>query len=606
MSFTDQYEFKRSSERQSIYDDHVVYTRKDYNYINDINSSVYANNSMSLVSFDLSSIFNSSRWVDTNDLVMVIPVVMVAAYAAANGIAVAPTVTTASQVGLMTMKNNSLNLIHQVDIQINGKTINQLQPFTHMLKNFEMLSTMTPNDLQVFGATYGMADVLDNPNSIRFRATNPATGDGIGANSFGNGSGYTNNVPYLDGSASFASGETQNVAGGPLNYRTSNTALAQRINSYADLTQPTLGAAVFGANAGNIMNLARLQEELKPYHTLIGGFMVWVDYAYIRIGHLCDSIRKIGLVKKFDCVVKCYVNTGSLAVTYSGATDATTLFGDINASSTTFSNACPFTLNFGCGLGAPGTAVQLAAGLFIGRVPVTSVTVGGNTAINLGLSNAQSPITSCRMMYSSIEIDKKREIEYVESNRSKTVIHRNFISNQINNIGINASYSALIQSGVSNVVAVVMIPFLSNANTATFIPVNSPPQWGNPYDAGTGFCGSLTNLQVSVGGRNMLDTSLSYTFDNFMFNVAIYEQLTGSELGWSNGLFNRKYWEANRVYVVLTRGSDAEMNTPRNVNISFKNNTGCAIDMMVYTVYLDRFIIDVANGRVSYAPMSSE
>ena len=604
MSYTDQYEFKRSSEKQSIYDNHVVYTRKDYNYVNDI-TTIYTNNSMSLVTFDLSSIFNSSRWIDTNDLVLVLPIVMVAAYGDATGVVQAPTPANASQVSLMTMKNCHLNLIHQIDLQVNGKTINQLQPFTHTLKNFELLSTMTPGDLKVFGATYGMADVLDNPNSIRYRASRPDNTNTT-ATSIGNGSGYTNNTPYGRGGGSgFSASETQSSSGGPLNFTTGNTALAQRIARYADVSVQGVGAQnVFGSAA--LMSAEQLREEFKPYHEVVGGFMRWYDYAYIRIGHLCDSIRNIGLVKKFDCVMRVYVNTGSLAVPYSGQADATALFGDLVASSSTFSNACPFTLNFGCAAGAP-VCTQIAAGLFLQKAPNTTVSPSnGNTAINLGASNAQNPMNTCRMIYSSIEIDKKREIEYAESNRSKMVIHRNFISNQINNVGSGNSYSALIQSGVSNVVAVVIFPFLSNANTNAFLPVGSPPQWGAVYDAGTGFSGSITNLQVSVGGRNMLDSSLTYTWESFMNNVSMYEQLTGHDLGWSNGLFSAKWWEMNRCYVVLTRGSDAEMNTPRNVNISFKNNTRCALDFLVYTVYLDHFVIDVLNGRVSQAVLSPE
>jgi hypothetical protein len=48
--------------------DYSPYTDKQCNsYINDINSGVYQNNSLSLVQFDLSSIYNSSKFTDTND-----------------------------------------------------------------------------------------------------------------------------------------------------------------------------------------------------------------------------------------------------------------------------------------------------------------------------------------------------------------------------------------------------------------------------------------------------------------------------------------------------------------------------------------------------------
>ncbi len=65
---TDNYEYNRSMEPQSQ-KDYSPYTDKQYNsYINDINSGVYQNNGLSLVQFDLSSIYNSAKFTDTNGL----------------------------------------------------------------------------------------------------------------------------------------------------------------------------------------------------------------------------------------------------------------------------------------------------------------------------------------------------------------------------------------------------------------------------------------------------------------------------------------------------------------------------------------------------------
>jgi len=111
MSYTDSYEFKRSSESQSLYDDFNVYMRKDYNYINDTNSSVYSQNSMSLVTFDLSSIFNSARWHNTNDFALVCTVVTIGAYET-NAVAfVSPLLTQSFPVALVSPKKNNIILI---------------------------------------------------------------------------------------------------------------------------------------------------------------------------------------------------------------------------------------------------------------------------------------------------------------------------------------------------------------------------------------------------------------------------------------------------------------------------------------------------------------
>ena len=66
---TDNYEYNRSMLVQSE-NEYSPYTDKQYNsYINDINSGVYQNNGLSLVQFDLSSIYNSAKFTDTNDFI---------------------------------------------------------------------------------------------------------------------------------------------------------------------------------------------------------------------------------------------------------------------------------------------------------------------------------------------------------------------------------------------------------------------------------------------------------------------------------------------------------------------------------------------------------
>ena len=60
---SDNYEFTKSSIPQAI-DDYSPYIDKQANnYINDINSGVYTNNSLSLVTFDLGQIYNSHTFI---------------------------------------------------------------------------------------------------------------------------------------------------------------------------------------------------------------------------------------------------------------------------------------------------------------------------------------------------------------------------------------------------------------------------------------------------------------------------------------------------------------------------------------------------------------
>jgi len=600
--YTDAYEFRRSQRSQSVRDDYNTYSRKDYNYLPDTNQGSYTNNSLTLVTFDLSSIYNSSRFTDTNDLVAVIPVIMVAAVTtgaslAASVIAPAPH----GLVNLLSMKSNYVHLIHQCDVQINGKTCNDLQPYTNVLKNFEMLSEMSPSDLQIYGPTYGFGSELDNPRSVNFTPL-AAAGE--------SGTGLTNNVPFgrlLPNAANSVSATVPPTATQAQNLTTSNTAIASRLNNFVDVT--AIGSGGQGIY-GTVTSLGNLDAEFKPtYRVNATNYGVWTDYAIIRLGSLLESLRNIGLTRRFDAVLRMYINTGAIAVPITGANSAGQLsYGPALQGSSTFTNTCPFTINYLPCLVLddrniiPDTARQIAAGLFIARVPQTNLTAGATTSINLGLSNAVHPLNSCRIYYSSIEMgDPQRALTYIESNRAKKVVYRNFVSNTITGVEAGASYSSLIQSGLVNPVAIVVIPFISQLSLYPTEVGRHVPQFGSPYDTcpATGSPVSLTNFQCTVGGVNQLNTTLQYVFESFLQHVSLYDQIAGTDFGVSCGLFDKKYWEMNRTYVCLIRSKFADMDTPRNINISFRNESNVRIDLMVFSVYLDSLIIDVDTGRIT-------
>ncbi len=52
---------------------------------------------------------------------------------------------------------------------------------------------------------------------------------------------------------------------------------------------------------------------------------------------------------------------------------------------------------------------------------------------------------------------------------------------------------------------------------------------------------SLTNLQVSIGGQNLLISTLNMTYENFVEQVNLAEQLTSSDFGVSTDLISQGY-----------------------------------------------------------------
>ena len=185
---SDNYDFEKSSRAQDI-DDYSPYVDKQYNgFINDLNSSVYTNTSLTLVQFDLGQIYNSQKFTDTNDMFIVVPITMVAGMSQNNGTAIPPV---DGNVNLLSLKSNFIHLLHQADLQINGKTIESTQPYINIAKHFQMMSEMSVNDLTTIGSTYGFGEVVDNPRS--------AVWNGNATDKSGNG--FTNNHVFAENGA---------------------------------------------------------------------------------------------------------------------------------------------------------------------------------------------------------------------------------------------------------------------------------------------------------------------------------------------------------------------------------------------------------------------
>ena len=94
---------------------------------------------------------------------------------------------------------------------------------------------------------------------------------------------------------------------------------------------------------------------------------------------------------------------------------------------------------------------------------------------------------------------------------------------------------------------------------------------------------SLINLQAGVGGQNVLNSTLNTTYENFLQQVNLAEQLTSSDFGVSTGLISQAYWEQSKWYFVyVQRGNIADKLQPRNINVSFTNNSNVPIDGIIF------------------------
>jgi hypothetical protein len=617
---SDNYEYAKSMTPQSV-DKYSSYTDKQFNYISDINNGVYANNSgLTQVQFDMSSIYNSGGFSDSSDMFLTIPIVMSATYAtsagasislppASVGLGAAASLGGCAAYSLLSLKSNYQNLIHQIEIQADGKVINDTQPFVNVLQNFRMLSQMTTTDLNTWGPSLNFNQALDNEKSMAFNMINGSNVSGLGV---------LNNQPYGNTVNGVGS---QSLPQSAMNLGACNTAIANRISRFADTTTLPSGSAqsFWGTSSSTqltFMTATQLANEYKPYVSVTGAVITWYDVGIIPVRYLCDVMDKLGLVRKLSAVMRIYFNTGTICAKVTNPATSTQTIQPVSASAgfqSTFSNTCPITINNVTGTSgtAPSTGSNPAcvplttgfviAGCFIARAPTTSISVGGGSGLNIG--GASHPMPSCRAYYSLVKMEPSKALAYVEQNRSKLVVYEQMITNQYNNIGVGSSFSQLVQSGIKNPLAVVIIPLVSltQPNTVGGSTGLGFSQYASPLDTcpATYAPISLTNLQVTLGGQNVLNATLFYTYENYLEQVALADNLTSSDLGIGAGLISQSYWENNRVYYVdLKRSRDADKASTRNLNISFTNNSNVIIDLLVFTLYLDKLVVDVETGLI--------
>ena len=90
------------------------------------------------------------------------------------------------------------------------------------------------------------------------------------------------------------------------------------------------------------------------------------------------------------------------------------------------------------------------------------------------------------------------------------------------------------------------------------------------------------------------------TYENFLSQVNLSDQLTSSNFGVSTDSISQGYWEASKWYFVnVERGNISDKLQPRNINVSFTKNSNVPIDLIIFTFYSDQLTIDVETGIVT-------
>jgi len=82
-----------------------------------------------------------------------------------------------------------------------------------------------------------------------------------------------------------------------------NTAIQHKLSRYVDTSMSPVQNGIYGASTSNaLMTVTNLASEFRPYYEEKSGtggrYMLWYDYAVIKLNHVFESIDHIGLTQK--------------------------------------------------------------------------------------------------------------------------------------------------------------------------------------------------------------------------------------------------------------------------------------------------------------------
>ena len=370
-------------------------------------------------------------------------------------------------------------------------------------------------------------------------------------------------------------------------------------------------------------------------------FATYYVIATIRLKDLSSFFEKSPLTKGFYSRIDLTMNMGSFrtGITATSSTP-TALAAAGNPVYGTFSNivftqaandinfnngTCPIMLTQEFNPGVPaiatfpigGAATPVAAsiaqevivGLYIGRV--TSSVAGRNGAANqssLGVSAHQQP--SCLLYSPMIEMKPERALSYITQNKNKLIRYETLNNQMFYNNPSNSMFYLNLTTGLTDVVGILMIPFISGTNNTAagvaigFSPCISPfasePSTSSPI--------MISNINVQVSGVNILQKNISYDFEFFLQELYGVNSINGNQsTGLKSGLIDQLGFEnIYRYYYVNLERRTEDAVSKKSITISGLNDSGLAIDIFTCIITRNSLVIDVETGKVVAQGLESQ
>jgi len=613
--------------------DQSEFIQKRWIYVNDNNSQNYT----SQVVIDSTPLSNAGGWINWSEGFIVMPlVVQLTANTAAN----LPLDSNISDYS-WAFKNGFWNMINSMTVEFNNQNIIQQTPFLNVFRSFKTHTSWSQDDLFNEGMSCGYYP--DNAGSWAFcddyatAATNLAFQKSRGINC-----GFTNNADIASyattGNAGSAfktdqgalgtgsvklpstgvAGEPIISAAGAVSYSGAgnpselysgeyacNDGMRKRQSWYG--YDPQTAAASIGNGQSLVNPAASCNTVYRSYkvHSQTGS-IYWKVFAKLRLKDLADFFEKTPLLK--GSTIRFYINTNQSIIEF------TTTAGTVTAATgvaATYPTLLPDSVNVIGGLTNPlmltannwgQGGCPLPAGSYKLSVSIFKNNFSAQSAYNAG----QSDLNSCRLYAPVYTMNPLAESKYLSLTPTKKIRYKDIFQYQFNNITTNTNFNFLVSNGISNIVSILVVPFISKSNIITYAgaagdnalpfqsylsPVSPSPAVPDPI--------MLTNFNIMISGVNLFLNNEMYDFEAFREQLISSNQLNGSlTTGLASGLINEDMFSRGYRYYYgdCSRVLPSEEGVSRSVQIVGQNASLLTCDLMVFVEFMREITIDISTG----------
>ena len=609
--------------------DQSEFINKKWVYVNDNNSQNYT----SQVVIDSTPLSNAGGWINWSEGFIVMPLVVQLTSATAGSLPL----NTALGDYSWAFKNGFWNMINSMTIEFNNQNIVQQTPFLNVFRSFKSHTSWSQDDLLNEGMSCGYYP--DNAGSWSYSndysATTYADGRGVNcgiANNFSVPAYQTSttSTAYVDPAGKTAitnpvSLPTTGVAGVPV-----QSALAGGVGTitYSGAGNPSLfysgeyacndgmrkrqswygyDPATSGTALGqNLVNTgADCNVVYRSYKTQTqAGSVIWNVFAKLRLKDLADFFEKTPLLK--GSTIRFYINTNQAITTFT--TTAGTITGATGVIAS-YPQLTPTAVNVIGGLTNP---LMLGATNFgQGGSPLVadtynlSVSIFKNTfSAQSAYTAGQSPLNSCRLYAPVYTMNPLAESKYLSLAPTKKIRYKDIFQYQFSGIE-KGNFNFLVSNGISNIVSVCVVPFISKSNAITnkagvadtlafqsyLSPVSTSPATPDPI--------MLTNFNILISGVNLFLNNEMYDFEAFREQLIQSNQLNGSlTTGLASGMISEDMFSRGYRYYYgdCSRVLPSEEGVSRSVQIVGSNASELKCDLMVFVEFMREITIDISTG----------